>query len=142
MSLVKSRWDIIKAEVGKFASVYADVIRENPSGVSDADKTTHAATIFAGIYKHSFPYMHCWEIMKDELKWQDPKSRAFANAARGDGFGEDRTNLGDDNSVPTESGEKRPMGTDRAKALKKKANSDAGSASSSEYAERMQEISF
>ncbi|TVU48862.1 hypothetical protein EJB05_00143 [Eragrostis curvula] len=139
---LQSRWDIIKAEVGKFASVYADVIRENPSGMSDAAKTTHATTIFAGIYKHSFSYMHCWEIMKDEPKWQDPKSRAFANAARGDGFGEDRTNLGDDNSVPTESGEKRPMGRDRAKALKKKANSDVGSASSSEYAERMQEILF
>ncbi|TVU35356.1 hypothetical protein EJB05_17242 [Eragrostis curvula] len=139
---LQSRWDIIKAEVGKFASVYADVIRENPSGMSDADKSTHAATIFAGIYKHSFPYMHCWEIMKDEPKWQDPKSRAFGNAVRGDGFGEDRINLGDDNSVPTESGEKRPMGRDRAKALKKKANSDAGSASSSEYAERMQEISL
>ncbi|KAL6659721.1 hypothetical protein ACP70R_002550 [Stipagrostis hirtigluma subsp. patula] len=110
--------------------------------MSDADKTTHAAANFGSIHKHPFPYMHCWDIMKDEPKWQDPKSRAFANSAGGDGFGEGRINIGDDNSVPTESGEKRPMGRDRAKALKKKANSDVGSASSSEYAWKMQELSL
>jgi len=40
------RWDIIKAEVGKFASFYADVVRENPSGMSDADKVCNLLTHF------------------------------------------------------------------------------------------------
>jgi hypothetical protein len=35
---LQSRWDTIKAEVTLFASYYADSIRENPSGMSDADK--------------------------------------------------------------------------------------------------------
>ena len=35
---LQCRWDTIKTEVGKFASVYADAIRENPSGMSDSDK--------------------------------------------------------------------------------------------------------
>jgi hypothetical protein len=42
---LQSRWDIIKAEVGKF-SFYADVIRENPSGMSDADKVCNLLTHF------------------------------------------------------------------------------------------------
>ena len=41
-----SRWDIIKAEVGKFSSFYADAIRENPSGMSDADKVCDLLTHF------------------------------------------------------------------------------------------------
>jgi hypothetical protein len=35
---LQSRWDNVKAEVGKFAAFYANAIRENPSGMSDADK--------------------------------------------------------------------------------------------------------
>ncbi|GJN32130.1 hypothetical protein PR202_gb20608 [Eleusine coracana subsp. coracana] len=35
---LQSRWDNIKAEAGKFSSFYAEVTRENPSGMSDADK--------------------------------------------------------------------------------------------------------
>ena len=44
---LQSRWDIIKAEVGKFASFYADVVRENPSGMSDADKVCNLLTHFS-----------------------------------------------------------------------------------------------
>jgi hypothetical protein len=35
---LQSRWDTIKTEVGKFCAYYADVVRENASGTSDADK--------------------------------------------------------------------------------------------------------
>ncbi|XP_004967097.2 uncharacterized protein LOC101766508 [Setaria italica] len=145
---LQSHWDIIKAEVGKFSSFYADAIRENPSRMSDADKTTHATANFAGILKHNFAYMHCWEIMKDEPKWQDPKPRGFGKSTGGDGFGEDSSHepdtsdLGDDNSSPTGSARRRPMGRDSAKAAKKKANSSAGSTSSSKYASRMQDLSL
>ncbi|CAN6233207.1 unnamed protein product, partial [Urochloa humidicola] len=157
---LQSRWDIIKAEARKFASFYDDVIRENPSGMSDADKTTHAAANFAGTLKHHFAYLHCWELMKDEPKWKDPKPKSFAKSAGGDGFGEDngrdlgddngsppgsagkRPMVGDDNGSPPGSAGKRPMGRDSAKAAKKKANSSAGSTSSSEYASRMQDVSL
>lgn len=37
MKSLQCRLDVIKAEVGRFASFYADVLRENPSGMSDAD---------------------------------------------------------------------------------------------------------
>ena len=68
-------------------------------------QTTLAASIFAGVLKHNFGYLHCWEIMKDEPKWQDRKARAFAKSAGGDGFGEDTINLVNDNSSPIGSAE-------------------------------------
>ncbi|GJN26225.1 hypothetical protein PR202_gb14140 [Eleusine coracana subsp. coracana] len=86
--------------------------------------------------------MHCWEIMKDEPKWQDPKTGASAKQATGEGFGDDPINLGDDNCSPTTATEKRPIGRDSAKAAKKKANSTPGSSSSSEYASTMKELSL
>ncbi|TVU34056.1 hypothetical protein EJB05_15881, partial [Eragrostis curvula] len=123
---LQSRWDTIKAEVAKFASYYADVLRENRSGLSDADKTTQAAVTFAAILKHQFSYLHCWELMKDEPRWQDAKSRANSKSAAGEGFGEDTINLEDGNCSPTRATETRPMGRDQAKAAKKAANSSGG----------------
>jgi hypothetical protein len=35
---LQSRWDIIKAEMGKFCSFCADCVRENRRGMSDAEK--------------------------------------------------------------------------------------------------------
>jgi len=105
-------------------------------------QTTHAAAIFAGVLQHSFAYLHCWDIMKDNPKWQHPKARAVGKSAGGDGFGLKTINLGDDKSNPTGSAEKSPLGRDLAKAAKKKANSSAGSASSSEHASRMQDLSL
>ncbi|CAN6304356.1 unnamed protein product, partial [Urochloa humidicola] len=75
---LQGRWQIIKTEARKFASFYADVIRENPSGMSDTDKITLAAANFAAIVKHNFAYLHCWELIKDKPKWKDPKPKAFA----------------------------------------------------------------
>ncbi|CAN6207947.1 unnamed protein product [Urochloa humidicola] len=139
---VQSRWEVIKNEVGRFAGYYADAFRENPSGMSDADKTTLAASNFAAICKHNFAFMHCWNLMKDEPKWQDPKSRSVANTAVGAGFADDPINLGDEVGTPSAEAGNRPMGRDAAKAAKKKANSSAGSSSSSEYASRMQDLSL
>ena len=47
---LQNRWDTIKAEVGKFSSFHADVIRENPSGLSDADKVCELWTCFIPVY--------------------------------------------------------------------------------------------
>jgi hypothetical protein len=84
--------------------------------------------------------------MKDEPKWQDPKSRATSRSAAGEGFGDD-THHGadadhteDHNYSPTGTAATRPMGRDSAKAAKKTANSSAGSAASAEYAAKQQEI--
>ncbi|CAN6338366.1 unnamed protein product [Urochloa humidicola] len=65
---IMSRWKHIKAEVSKFSGYMAEMIRSNPSGMSDADKSVAAAADFAAIEKHNFTLMHCWRILKDEPK--------------------------------------------------------------------------
>jgi hypothetical protein len=72
--------------------------------------------------------------MKDEPKWQDPKVRSFAKS----GCHDCTIDLGDGNSSPTGPAEKRPPGRDKSKVVKKKAKSSVGSASSTEYASKMQ----
>jgi hypothetical protein len=47
---LQSRWDTIKAEAGKFAAYYADTLRENANGTSDADKVS---------ISYEFCIMHC-----------------------------------------------------------------------------------
>ncbi|CAN6310314.1 unnamed protein product, partial [Urochloa humidicola] len=59
---LSSRFEVISKDVSKFASYHAGVVRDNPSGMTDADKTTHAAARFAGGMKRNFQYLHCWEI--------------------------------------------------------------------------------
>jgi hypothetical protein len=38
MRSAQSRWDVIKLQVGKFCGYYAEVLRGNYSGMTDADK--------------------------------------------------------------------------------------------------------
>ena len=76
--------------------------------------------------------------MKNEPKWQDPKVRSFAKS----GCHDCTIDLGDGNSSPSGPAEKRPLGRDKSKVAKKKAKSSAGSASSTEYASKMQGLSL
>jgi hypothetical protein len=113
-------------------------------------QTTHIVGNFAALQQRKFGFLHCWELMKDAPKWQDPNARDIARSARGEGFGEDSTAWtdtvddaeGQASPVPSGAQARRPMGRDSAKAAKKKANSDAGSTSSAEYAARMQDLSL
>jgi hypothetical protein len=38
MRSAQNRWDVIKLQVGKFCGYYAEVLRGNHSGMTDADK--------------------------------------------------------------------------------------------------------
>ncbi|CAO2167252.1 unnamed protein product, partial [Urochloa humidicola] len=138
---IGSRWEHIKAEVSKFSGYMAEVIRSNPSGMSDADKSVVAAADFAGVEKHNFALMHCWKILKDEPKWmelikkmdnpQSTGSRENANVVQ-----RHILELDPDSSAPPSSSGKRPMGRDAAKAAKKKAV-----AAPSEYVSKMHDLS-
>ncbi|WVZ66731.1 hypothetical protein U9M48_015915 [Paspalum notatum var. saurae] len=132
---LQSRWNNnINRDVGKFAGYYADALREDRSGMSDADKVSvlHFSTF---VYKYvdgegqTFGYMHCWDLLKDEPKWREPSQQ-----------GECDTSL-DSNRVDVDkAGGKRPIGKDRAKAANKKCKS--GDTTSSDYASKMQDMSL
>lgn len=59
-----SCWDYIKPEVSKFSGYMGDMMHINPSGMSDSDKSMAVAADFAGIEKHKFSLMHCWNILR------------------------------------------------------------------------------
>jgi hypothetical protein len=47
---LQSRWDTIKAEANKFAGYMTDVLRDNPSGMSDADKVNYETIVLLTKY--------------------------------------------------------------------------------------------
>ncbi|KAJ1268443.1 hypothetical protein BS78_07G135700 [Paspalum vaginatum] len=130
---LQSRWNnAIKPQVSTFSGYYAESLRLNPSGMSDADKTSLAASNFVDVEGHAFGYMHCWDVMKDEPKWREPTEAA---GMEGD------TSL-DSNRVTIDADKRtgeRPIGRDRAKAANKKGKSS--DMSSSDYASKMQDLS-
>ncbi|CAN6178166.1 unnamed protein product [Urochloa humidicola] len=140
---ISSRWDHIKAEVFKFSGFFAEVLRSNPSGMSDADKSVVAAADFAAVVKHNFTLLHCWKILKDEPKWMELKTKMDnpqSSGSKGNANAVERhiLDVDPDSSAPPSSSGKRPMGRDAAKAAKKKATA----AASSEYASKMHDLSI
>ncbi|KAJ1256971.1 hypothetical protein BS78_K258500 [Paspalum vaginatum] len=78
---LQSHWNnAIKPQVSTFSGYYAEALRLNPSSMSDADKTSLAASNFADVEDHAFGYMHCWDVMKDEPKWREPTEAAGMEA--------------------------------------------------------------
>ncbi|RCV19393.1 hypothetical protein SETIT_3G380400v2 [Setaria italica] len=139
---IMSRWDHIKAEVSKFSGYMAEMIRSNPSGMLDADKSVATAADFAAIEKHNFTLMHCWQILKDEPKWMELKRKMDTpqnSASRENVLTSEQRNIldldPDDSSAASSTG-KRPMGRDAAKAAKEKV-----AAASSEYVSKMHDLS-
>ncbi|CAL4975054.1 unnamed protein product [Urochloa decumbens] len=133
---IMSRWEYIKAEVNKFSGHMAEMIRSNPSGMSDADKSVAAAANFAAIEKHNFTLMHCWRILKDEPKWMELKSKMDTPQNSSSSAHMLNLNLDPDDPSPASSAGKRPMGRDATKSAKKKALSSG----SSEYASKIHDL--
>ncbi|XP_025815768.1 glutathione S-transferase T3-like [Panicum hallii] len=138
-----TRWDYIKECCTKFSEFYSCVLRLNPSGMSDADKTTEAMARYAAALQKPFTQMHSWKLLKDEPKWEacigahskvhvldDDSSDAAAGGANGVGGPAE-------SDPPASSGSKRPAGRDTTKAASKKA---ATSSSSSEYISQMNDM--
>ncbi|TVU25786.1 hypothetical protein EJB05_28295, partial [Eragrostis curvula] len=119
----------------------ADMVRTNPSGMTDADYSAAVSANFAAIEKHNFSLLHCWQILKDEPKWMELKRKMDnpqnSSASRdNDLTSEQHNNFVDLDPDNASAARKRPMGRDAAKAAKKKAALD-----SSEYASKMHDLS-
>ncbi|KAG2559642.1 hypothetical protein PVAP13_8KG021000 [Panicum virgatum] len=113
---LSSRFDHIKEQCAKFSDYYTQILHVNPSGMSDADKTTEALARFASTQK-PFMLMHCWKILKDEPKWQDlvvvMSQSGKNNEQEDDCYVTSPSNQGDteaEPSTPSSGGTKRPPG--------------------------------
>ncbi|KAF8780008.1 hypothetical protein HU200_002020 [Digitaria exilis] len=110
--------------------------------MSDADKSVAATANFAGVEKHNFTLMQCWQVLKDEPKWWELKTKIDAtpnSASRKSvpsSLSRDISDLDPNKSSSTSPSKKRPMGRDAAKEAKKKA-----ALVSSECMSKMHELS-
>lgn len=138
-----NRWDHIKENCSKFTDFYTEIVRINPSGMSDADKTTEAQARFAGALLKPFNLMHCWKYLKDEPKWQENiAGQSKPIDIEGDCYdtpaaGSNQVDTAGETSTPSSGRSKRPLGRDAAKESRKKSASSSGS---SEYISKMHDL--
>lgn len=70
---LQSHWETIKAESSKFSGYMVNVIRDNPSGMSDADKvsdlTIFLLTTIFGIWQNNsnYNFLHCVLFLQTSL---------------------------------------------------------------------------
>jgi hypothetical protein len=110
-------------------------------------QTSLAATQFAEAKSHPFQYMHCWDIMKDELKWMDMKHNNDPLLVQvydgGDPVMQGSNSVPDANSPsPASDARKRPLGCDASKAACKKAATGSSSSLQSDFASNMHELTL
>ncbi|KAL3632023.1 hypothetical protein CASFOL_025007 [Castilleja foliolosa] len=67
-SLMK-RWSIINLAVCKFCGFFAQVEGLNQSGKTDQDKIQDSKMLYQNTQGLSFPYEHCWNILRFQEKW-------------------------------------------------------------------------
>eukprot|EP00267_Zea_mays_P056611 XP_023156647.1 glutathione S-transferase T3-like [Zea mays] len=137
-----SRWDTIKTQCSTFAGYMMAVLRQNPSGLSDADKTSLAASRFAAIEKKPFHFLHCWAILKDQPKWMDNHMGQQQQQANANPTHSNTVDLDAEESVPSSFTSKRPLGRDASKEKAKRTKSVDTSSSDSEFMTRMGDLSL
>eukprot|EP00267_Zea_mays_P031122 XP_008663107.2 uncharacterized protein LOC103641541 [Zea mays] len=118
------------------------VLRQNPSGLSDADKTSLAASRFAAIEKKPFHFLHCWAILKDQPKWMDNHMGQQNQQANANPTHSNTVNVDAEESVPSSFTSKRPLGRDSSKEKAKRTKSVDTSSSDSEFMTRMGDLSL
>ncbi|KAG2676826.1 hypothetical protein I3760_12G070500 [Carya illinoinensis] len=75
------RWSVIQKATNKFCAKLAQVEGLNQSGMTEQDKFDKAKVMYQSLEKCSFQFEHCWQLLKDQLKWiwratkEDPKRR-------------------------------------------------------------------
>lgn len=66
---IQNRWTTIRKEVSKFQAIHSAIVRRNESGKNDYDKIKDAIKVYE--QKKPWHFAHCWEILRDEPKWND-----------------------------------------------------------------------
>ncbi|KAL7085518.1 hypothetical protein ACP275_14G285400 [Erythranthe tilingii] len=126
---ISSRWGLINKDVTKFVGCYAQVQQKQESGLTEQDRILKAKELFKLSTKRNFQFLHCWNVLKNELRWTSSSSSQRSNKSSKNHIGTspassspatpDSVNLGDDNFENSEF--ERPSGTKGAKEkLKKK----------------------
>jgi hypothetical protein len=94
-----------------------------------------------------FAFMHCWDIMKDEPKWQEMKhnkgARKIPSQVPVDPFAPTvDSSVGEESFSIATSSSKRPLGRDATKDPRKKVALSSPSSMGVEFAATLQELNI
>ncbi|KAG2659249.1 hypothetical protein PVAP13_1KG262015 [Panicum virgatum] len=70
-SSLQHRWADIQKDTSRFCGFYSEIERKNQSGKSDGDKVKDALQMYEGIVGTTFKFIHCWFILRNEMKWNE-----------------------------------------------------------------------
>ncbi|GER48771.1 NAM-like protein-like [Striga asiatica] len=75
---LQCHWSIIHAAVSNFAGHYSKLERHPQSGTNSKDLIHKALGMYEDIEGSKFKWIHCWEIMIKNLKWQPKHDKNMA----------------------------------------------------------------
>jgi hypothetical protein len=105
-------------------------------------QTSLAASRFAAIEKKPFHFLHCWAILKDQLKWMDNHMGQQNHHANANPTQSNTIDVDAEEFVPTSFTSKRPLGRDSSKEKAKQTKSVDTSSSDSEFMTWMGDLSL
>lgn len=135
---ISCRWNVINKDVSKFVGCYAQIQQE--SGLSEEDLVLKAEALFKASTGKTFHLFHCWNVLKNDLRWtatrsfdrSNKASRKFQSAsphsADSSPATPDSVNHGEDDNDTNFF--ERPMGRKLAKETPKKNKERSSTASS------------
>lgn len=131
---LSKRWGDIQLQTARFCGCIAEQNRLNQSGKTEQDRLEDALKQYEALYGGPYKYLHCWEILKNQNKWQ--VHLKHKEGCKGKGVRDETEDITLDSSSDEE--EERPMGRDSAK--KRRTNSNAVGSASSSALEVMQKM--
>lgn len=67
---LRKKWQKIQHTTAKFCGYKAEQDRRKQSGKGETERIEDAKTVYRSLERHNFPYLHCWEVLRDENKWK------------------------------------------------------------------------
>ncbi|CAL5393767.1 unnamed protein product [Camellia sinensis] len=64
-----NRWSTIQLGTNKFCGFFAQIESMHQSGVNEQDKIGKAKLMYQEFQKASFPFEHCWNVLRYQPKW-------------------------------------------------------------------------
>ncbi|CAL5439351.1 unnamed protein product [Camellia sinensis] len=64
-----NRWSIIQLGTNKFCGYFAQIESMRESGVNEQDKIGKAKLMYQEVHNTSFPFEHCWNVLRHQPKW-------------------------------------------------------------------------
>jgi hypothetical protein len=110
-------------------------------------QTSLVASAFREAEVYMFAFMHCWDIMKDEPKWQETKhnkgARQIPSQVPTDPFAPAvDSSVGEESPSAAASSSKRPLWRDATKDARKKLASSSSSSVGMEFVANLQELNI